>query len=72
MSDQLTDRLTEFSSDHAQFNTVPYVFAFLDSGFTQMFGQIAFIRVKTLNSTNFVVSRHIKREENSLPVAPLQ
>ena len=46
-------------------------FAFLGSGFAQMFGQIAFIRVKTLSIINFVLPRHIKGEEDSLPVAPL-
>ena len=34
----------------------------------QIFGQIIFIREKTLKNTNLVASRHIKRENGSLPV----
>ena len=34
----------------------------------QIFGQIIFMREKTLEDTNLVVSRHIKRENGSLPV----
>ena len=34
----------------------------------QIFGQIIFMREKTLKDTNLVVSRHIKRENGSLPV----
>ena len=34
----------------------------------QIFGQIIFMREKTLKNTNLVVSRHIKRENGSLPV----
>ena len=35
----------------------------------QIFRQIVSIRVMTLNNTNVVASRHIKREEVLLPVA---
>ena len=33
-----------------------------------VFGQIVFIRVKTLSNTNLVVSRHLTRENGELPV----
>ena len=39
-----------------------------DSGFALTFGQIVSIRVKELDNTNLVASRHIKRERASLPV----
>ena len=42
--------------------------ALLSLDFEQIFGQIVSIRVRTLNNTNLVVSRHIKREKSSLPV----
>ena len=44
------------------------LFSFLDDGFDQSFSQIAAIRVKKLSNTNFISSRHIKREKSSLPV----
>ena len=34
----------------------------------QIFSQIASITVKKLRDTNFISSRHIKRENTSLPV----
>ena len=34
----------------------------------QIFGQIMFMRGKTLKNTNLVALRHIKRENGSLPV----
>ena len=34
----------------------------------QIFSQIASITVKKLRNTNFISSRHIKRENTSLPV----
>ena len=43
------------------------LFALLRSDFKPMFGQIVFIRIKTLGNTNTVVPRHIKREKSSLP-----
>ena len=33
-----------------------------------MFSQIASITVKKLRNTNFISSRHVKRENTSLPV----
>ena len=38
------------------------------SDFAQIFSQIVSIRVKRLSNTNFILSRHIKREDVSLPV----
>ena len=43
-------------------------FSSLDDGFAQIFNQIVSIRVKKLSNTNFISSRHIKREKSSLPV----
>ena len=43
-------------------------FSSLDDGFAQIFSQIVSIRVKKLSNTNFISSRHIKREKSSLPV----
>ena len=37
------------------------------SDFAQIFSQIVSIRVKRLSNTNFILSRHIKREDVSLP-----
>ena len=34
----------------------------------EILGQIVSLRVRTLSNTNFVQSRHIKREKGSLPV----
>ena len=44
------------------------LFSFLDGGFAQIFCQIASITVKKLRNTNFISSRHVKRENTSLPV----
>ena len=44
------------------------LFPFLDDGIAQIFSQIVSIRVKKLCNTNFISSRHIKRENASLPV----
>ena len=43
-------------------------FSFFDGGFAQIFSQIASITVKKLKNTNFLSSRHVKRENTSLPV----
>ena len=43
-------------------------FHFFDGGFAQIFSQIASITVKKLRNTNFISSRHVKRENTSLPV----
>ena len=44
------------------------LFSFFDGGFAQIFSQIASITVKKLRNTNFISSRHVKRENSSLPV----
>ena len=44
------------------------LFSFLDGGFTQIFGQIVSIMVKTLRNTNLVASRCFKMKKTSLPV----
>ena len=44
------------------------LFALLSPEFEQMIELILSVRVKTLSSTNLVVSRHIKREKSTLPV----
>ena len=44
------------------------LFSFFDGGFAQIFSQIASITVKKLGNTNFISSRHVKRENTSLPV----
>ena len=44
------------------------LFSFFDGGFAQIFSQIASITVKKLKNTNFISSRHVKRENTSLPV----
>ena len=44
------------------------LFSFFDGGFAQILSQIASITVKKLRSTNFISSRHVKRENTSLPV----
>ena len=44
------------------------LFSFFDGGFAQIFSQIASITVKKLRNTNFKSSRHVKRENASLPV----
>ena len=44
-------------------STGSVLFALLRSDFKPMFGQIVFIRIKTLGNTNTVVPRHIKREK---------
>ena len=43
-------------------------FIFLSAGFAQIFSQIVSIKVKKLSNTNFISSRHVKREKASLPV----
>ena len=48
-------------------STGSVLFALLSSDFKPMFGQIVFIRIKTLGNTNTVVPRDIKREKSSLP-----
>ena len=44
------------------------LFSSLDGVFAQIFSQIASITVKKLRNTNFISSRHVKRENASLPV----
>ena len=44
------------------------LFSFLDDGFAQIFSQIVSIRVKKLSKTNFISSRHIKKEKALVPV----
>ena len=44
------------------------LFALFSRDFEQIFGQIFFIRIQTLSTTNLVASRHIKREKSSLRV----
>ena len=44
------------------------LFSFFDGGFAQSFSQIASITVKKLRNTNFISSRHVERENTSLPV----
>ena len=44
------------------------LFAFLGGGFSYIFEQIVFVRVKTLGITNLLASRHFKREKASFPV----
>ena len=44
------------------------LFSFFDGAFAQIFSQIASIIVKKLKNTNFISSRHVKRENTSLPV----
>ena len=43
------------------------LFALLSLVFEKNFGQIVFLRVKTLSNTNVVTSRLIKRKKRSLP-----
>ena len=44
------------------------LFSFFDGGFAQILSQIASITVKKVRNTNFISSRHVKRENTSLPV----
>ena len=44
------------------------LFSFFDDVFAQIFSQIASITVEKLRNTNFISSRHVKRENTSLPV----
>ena len=44
------------------------LFSFFDGGFAQIFSQIASITVKKLRNTMFISSRHVNRENTSLPV----
>ena len=59
LSDNVFERRTSTGSD---------LFSFFDGGFAQIFSQIASITVKKLRNTNFISSRHVKRENTSLPV----
>ena len=59
LSDNVFERRTSTGSD---------LFSFFDGGFAQIFSQIASIVVKKLRNTNFISSRHVKRENTSLPV----
>ena len=43
-------------------------FTFLSAGFAEIFSQIFSIKVKKLSNTNFISSRHVKREKASLAV----
>ena len=45
-----------------------WTFTFLSGGFAQIFSQIVSVRVKKKRGTNFISSRHVKREKASLPV----
>ena len=44
------------------------LFAFLGGGFSYIFEQIVFVRVKRLSITNLVALRYFKKEKASLPV----
>ena len=44
------------------------LFSLFDGGFAQIFSQIGSITVKKLRNTNCISSRHVKRENTSLPV----
>ena len=44
------------------------LFSSFDGVFAQIFSQIAFITVTKLRNKNFISSRHVKRENASLPV----
>ena len=73
------DRLEENNREFKQgrFNRVVHVtgsgrFTFLGSDFSQFFWKIVSTRVKVLSKTHVVASRHIKREEASLPVEECQ
>ena len=59
LSNNVFERRTSTGSD---------LFSFFDGGFAQIFSQIASIIVKKLRNTNFISSRHVKRENTSLPV----
>ena len=59
LSSNLSERRTSTGSG---------LFSFFDGGFAQIFSQIASITVKKLRNTNFISSRHVKRENTSLPV----
>ena len=41
------------------------LFTFLSGGFAQIFSQIVSMRAKKLSNTNFLSSRHVKREKTS-------
>ena len=45
-----------------------WTFTFLSGGFAQIFSQIVSVRVKKKRGTNFISSRHVKREKASLLV----
>ena len=44
------------------------LFSFLNGGFAQVFSQITSLTVKKLRNSNFISSRHVKRENALLPV----
>jgi len=66
----LSSKLGSLSNDvfERRTSTGSGLFSFFDGGFAQIFSQIASITVKKLRNTNFVSSRHVKRENASLPV----
>ena len=47
---------------------VAFFSSFLDGGLVQIFSQILYLRVNTKSDVNFISSRHIERENFSLPV----
>ena len=59
LSNNVFERRTSTGSD---------LFSFFAGGFAQILSQIASITVKKLRNTNFISSRHVKRENTSLPV----
>ena len=59
LSEDVFDRLASTGSD--------LFFSFFDGGFTQMFGEMASIIVKTLRNANLVASRCFKMKKISLP-----
>ena len=61
LSEDVFDRLASTGSG------LFFFFSFFDGGFTQMFGQMASIIVKTLRNANLVASRCFKMKKISLP-----
>ena len=49
-------------------STGSHPFSFFNDGFAQIFSQIVPIRVRKLRNTNFLLSRHIKKEKALLLV----
>ena len=68
--DQRRTQLGSLSSNvfERRTSTGSGLFSNFDGGFAQIFSQIASITVKKLRNTNFISSRHVKRENTSLPV----